>query len=47
MLALDKVVEQRHASLFPTQLSIEGAPTMLSLQAPLDFTTNGWGILSL
>jgi hypothetical protein len=28
MLALDKVVEQKHVSLFPIQLTIEGAPTI-------------------
>jgi hypothetical protein len=33
VLALDKVVEQRHVSLFIVQLTIEGAPTMLSLEA--------------
>jgi hypothetical protein len=44
MIALDKVAEQRHISLVPTQLTIENAPTMLSLEAPSDFMTNGWGI---
>jgi hypothetical protein len=44
MIAFNKVVKQKHSSLFPTQLTIEGAPMMLSLEAPLDFTTNGWGI---
>jgi hypothetical protein len=42
--ALDKVVEQRHATLFPTQFTSEGAPTMLSLEAPFDFTATNWGI---
>jgi hypothetical protein len=44
VIAFDKVVKQRRISLFPTQITIEGAPMMLSLEAPLDFTTNGWGI---
>jgi hypothetical protein len=44
MIAFDKVVEQRHTSLFLIQLTIEGATTMLSLEAPSNFTTNGWGI---
>jgi hypothetical protein len=44
VIAFDKVVKQKHNSLFPTQLTIEGAPMMLSLEAPLDFMTNGWGI---
>jgi len=38
-LALDKVVEQRHASLFLIQFTIEGAPTMLSLEASFNFVT--------
>jgi len=44
MIALDKVVEQKCTSLFPTQLTIEGAAMMLSLEAPSNFMTNGWGI---
>jgi len=44
VITLNKVVEQRHISLFATQITIEGAPTMLSLEASLDFMTNGWGI---
>ncbi len=43
-LALDKVVEQKHVSLFLIQFIIEGAPTMLSLEALFDFMTTGWGI---
>jgi hypothetical protein len=35
--ALDKVVKQIRAYLFPSQLTIEGFPTMLSLEAPFDF----------
>jgi len=27
-LTLDKVVKQKHVSLFPTQLTIKGVPTM-------------------
>jgi hypothetical protein len=44
MIALDKVVEQRCISLFPIQLTIEVVATMLTLEAPLDFMANGWGI---
>jgi hypothetical protein len=44
VIAFDKVVEQRPTSLFPAQLTIEGAPMMLSLEAQLDFMTNRWGI---
>jgi hypothetical protein len=44
MIALDKVVEQRCISLFLIQLTIEVVATMLTLEAPLDFMTNGWGI---
>jgi hypothetical protein len=44
MLALDKVVEQIRTSLFLVQLIIESKPMMLSLEAPSDFTTNGWSI---
>jgi hypothetical protein len=40
----DKVVKQRRVSLFSTQLSIEGALTMLSLETPFNFKTNSWGI---
>ncbi len=40
-LALNKVVEQRHVSLFLVQLTIEGVPTMLSLEKPSNFTTTG------
>jgi hypothetical protein len=36
-LAQDKVVEQRHVSLFLVQLTIEGAPTTLSLETPYNF----------
>ncbi len=36
-LALDKVVEQRHASLFLAQLTIEGVPTMLHLEVLSNF----------
>ncbi len=43
-LALDKVVEQRCVSLFLVQFTIEGAPTMLSLEASSDFVTTGLGI---
>jgi hypothetical protein len=43
-LALDKVVEQRCASLFLVQFTIEGVPTMLSLEASSDFVTIGSGI---
>jgi hypothetical protein len=32
MLALDKVIKQRCASLFLAQLTIEGAPTILHLK---------------
>jgi len=42
--ALDKVVEQRCASLFLVQFTIEGVPTMLSLEASSDFVTTGSGI---
>jgi hypothetical protein len=44
VFALAKVVEQRHASLFPTQFIIEGAPTMSCLETPSDFMAIGWGI---
>jgi hypothetical protein len=44
MFALAKVVEQRHASLFPTQLIIEGVLTMLCLETPSDLVATGWGI---
>jgi hypothetical protein len=44
MFALNKVVEQRRASLFPTRLTIEGAPTMLSLETSFDFTAISWAI---
>jgi hypothetical protein len=43
-LALDQVVEQKCVSLFPTQLTIKGAPTMLSLEASFDFMATSWGI---
>jgi hypothetical protein len=43
-LALDKVVEQRCASLFLVQLTIKSVPTMLSLEASFDFATTSWGI---
>jgi hypothetical protein len=43
-LALDKVVEQKCVSLFPTQLTIESVPTILSLEAPSDFVTTSWCI---
>ncbi len=46
-LALNKVVEQICASLFPVQLTIEGAPIMLSFEAPFDFVTTSWGHPSL
>jgi hypothetical protein len=39
VFAMDKVVEQRCVSLFPTQLTIEGVPTMLCLKALSDFMT--------
>jgi hypothetical protein len=39
VLALDKVVEQIYVSMFLVQLTIEGAPTMLSLEKPLNFTS--------
>jgi hypothetical protein len=38
-LLLDKVVEQRRASLFLTQFTIESVPTELSLEASFDFMT--------
>jgi hypothetical protein len=40
-LALDKVVEQIHVSLLLAQLTIEGAPTMLCLEALFDFVAIG------
>ncbi len=40
-LTLDKVVEQIRISLFLAQLTIEGAPTMLSLEKPSNFTATG------
>jgi hypothetical protein len=43
-LALDKVVEQKCVSLFLTQLTIESARIILSLEAPFDFVTTGWCI---
>jgi hypothetical protein len=43
----DKVVKQRRVSLFSTQLSIEGALTMLCLETPFNFKTNSWGHPSL
>jgi hypothetical protein len=42
--AMDKVVEQIHVSLFLIQFTIDGAPTMLSLEASFNFATTGWGI---
>ncbi len=42
-LALDKVVEQKCVSLFLIQLTIKGAPTLLSLEASSDFTAISWG----
>jgi hypothetical protein len=39
--ALDKVVKQICVSLFLVQLTIEGAPTMLSLEKSSNFTTTG------
>jgi len=39
VFALDKVVEQRLASLFLIQFTIKGVPTMLHLEAPFDFKT--------
>jgi hypothetical protein len=42
--ALDKVVKQKHVSLFPSQLIIEGVPTMLSLEAPSNFLAINLGI---
>jgi hypothetical protein len=42
--ALNKVVKQKCASLFPSQLTIGGVPTMLSLEAPFDFMATNWGI---
>jgi hypothetical protein len=44
MFTLNKVVEQRRASLFPTRLTIEGAPTMLSLETLFDFAAISWDI---
>ncbi len=44
VLALDKVVEQRLASLFLFQLTIKGVPTMLHLEPPFDFKTTNCGI---
>ncbi len=44
MFALDKVVEQKHDSLFPVRLVIEGAPTMLSLETSYHFAAIGWAI---
>ncbi len=44
MFALDKVVEQIHVSLFLAQVTIEGASTMLSLEAPSNFIATSWGI---
>jgi len=41
---LDKVLEQKRVSLFPTQLTIKGAPTMLSLEASSNFVATSWGI---
>jgi hypothetical protein len=46
-LALDKVIEQNGVSLFLIQLTIKGVPTMLSLEAPFDFTPISWGIKHL
>jgi hypothetical protein len=43
-LALNKVVEQRRVSLFPVQLTIEGALRMLCLEASFNFTAISWGI---
>ncbi len=43
-LALDKVVEKRCVSLFLAQFTIEGAPTMLHLEALSNFTAISWGI---
>jgi hypothetical protein len=42
--ALDKVAKQRRVYLFPSQLTIEGFPTMLSLEAPFDFMAISQGI---
>jgi hypothetical protein len=42
--ALDKVVEQRRASLFLIQFTIEGAPKIISLEASFNFVTTSWGI---
>jgi DNA-binding MltR family transcriptional regulator len=39
--ALDKVVEQKCASLLLAQLTIAGAPTMLSLETPSNFMAIG------
>jgi hypothetical protein len=44
MFVLNMVVEQRHVSLFPAQFTIEGVPTMLSLEASFIFMTTGLGI---
>jgi hypothetical protein len=44
VFTLNKVVEQIHVSLFPTQLTIEGVPRMLCLEALSNFTTISWGI---
>ncbi len=43
-LALNKVVEQRHVSLFPVQLTIEGVLRMLCLEASFNFMATSWGI---
>jgi hypothetical protein len=43
-LAFDKVVEQKHVSLFLTQFTNEGTLTMLSLEASFDLMTTSWGI---
>jgi hypothetical protein len=44
VLALAKVVEQKHVSLFPAQLVIECVPTMSCLETLSDFMAIGWGI---
>jgi len=40
-LVLDKVVEQKHVSLFLTQLTIKGVLTLLHLEALFDFMAIG------
>jgi hypothetical protein len=44
VLALDNMVEQMHVSSLPTQLTIKGAPTMLSLETSSNFMATSLGI---